>query len=334
MERFGVYSIIDAHCHLGNILFRGGGSLIPLKGVRKRPVFDPLAISEIFSYRWSFPDRLFARLFPRITITAQCARNALGTHENLRRSMGDEGISLSVCMPVPPHVTGEDILNVHERDPSVIPFTGVDFTKRYDMAAWFARDVGRGARGLKLHPILQGVSLDSVRTFEAVDAFASHGLPVLFHCGVCSYYHRAERGREVPRYGKACHAARLVREFPNVKFIVGHAGLDDVHDVVDQLAMFPNVWVDTSFQGPRVIRGLAGVFGPDKVLFASDWPWGSRSAAIRAVKLACRGDRGLEQRIFCINAASLMNIPLLGDGSKTAAAAMEGNPDPSSRRAV
>lgn len=318
-----MYSIIDVHCHLGDILFRGGGTLIQLKGVRKRPIFDPLAVSEIFSHRWSFPDRFFSRLFPSLVIQAQCARNATGTHENIRRSMDDAGIALSVCMPVPPHVACEDILNVHEKDPAVVPFTGADFTKKYDMAASFARDVGRGARGLKLHPILQGVSLDSVRAFEAVNAFASHGLPVLFHCGMSTYYHRADREREVSRYGKICHAARLVREFPNVNFIAGHAGLDDVHDVIDQLAMYPNVWVDTSFQSPRIIRELVDVFGPGKVLFASDWPWGSRPAAIRAVKIACRGDKGLEQRIFCINAASLMSIPLWGAGSGAASAAMQ-----------
>jgi len=310
MERLSVYSIIDVHCHLGDILFRGGGALIRLQGVRKRRVFDPLTISEVFSYRWSLPDRVFSRLFPAVTIKAQLARNGTGTHENLRRSMEDAGIAMSVCMPVHPYVSGEDLLRVRKGDPAIAAFTGVDFTRTYDIAASLARDVRRGALGLKFHPILQGISLNSVRTFEAVDAWAPHGLPVLFHCGTCTYHHRADRDREVPFYGTISHVVELVREFPHVNFIAGHAGLDDVRDVIERLAAFPNVWVDTSFQGPRVIRELVDAFGPDKVLFASDWPWGSAAAAKRAVKIACRGDRDMEQRIFCTNAASLLDIPL------------------------
>ncbi len=316
-----MYSTIDVHCHLGDILFRGGGALIHLKGVRKRPAFDPLAVSEAFSYRWGLPERVFTRLFPSATVTAQFARNAVGTHENLRRAMEKAGVSRSVCMPVPPCVTGEDLLRVSERDPAVIAFTGVDFTRDQDLAAFLASDVSRGARGLKLHPILQGVSLDSVRTFDAVDAFAPHGLPVLFHCGMSTYYHRADNDREVPGYGAIRHAVRLVGEFPEVNFIAGHAGLDEVREVIEELAEFPNVWVDTSFQSPRVIRELVRVFGPERVLFASDWPWGSMVAARRAVRAACRGDRGLEQRICCVNAASLLDIPLAGAGPAPAVTA-------------
>ncbi len=316
-----MYSTIDAHCHLGDILFRGGGALIHLKGVRKRPAFDPLVVSEIFSYRWGLLERVFTRLFPSVTVTAQFARNAVGTRENLLRDMEKAGVSLSVCMPVPPCVTGEDLLRVSERDPAIIAFTGVDFTKDLDPAASLASDVSRGARGLKLHPILQGVSLDSVRTFEAVEAFAPHGLPVLFHCGMSTYYHRADSDREVPGYGAVHHAVRLVGEFPEVNFIAGHAGLDEVREVIDELSEFSNVWVDTSFQSPRVIRELIRVFGPERVLFASDWPWGSMVAAKRAVRAACRGDRGLEQRICCVNAASLLNIPLSGASPAAAATA-------------
>ena len=312
MERLSVYSAIDIHCHLGDILFRGGGAIIHLKGVRKRPALDPLSVSEVFSYRWGLLERFFTRLFPSVIVSAQFARNAAATHENLRRAMEKEGVFLSVCMPVPPCVTGEDLLRVSRNDPAVIAFTGVDFTKDQDPASFLARDVGLGARGLKLHPILQGVSLDSVRTFEAVDAFAPHGLPVLFHCGICTYYHRADRDREVPDYGAVSHAVRLVEEFPEVNFIAGHAGLDEVREVIEELAGFPNVWVDTSFQSPRVIRELIRAFGPEKVLFASDWPWGSMAAARRAVRIACSGDRGLEQRICCTNAASLLRIPLSG----------------------
>ena len=56
------------------------------------------------------------------------------------------------------------------------------------------------------------------------------------------------------------------------------------------------------------VRELMATFGPEKVLFGSDWPYGNRPPAVAIVKAACRGDRGLERRIFFENAAELLHM--------------------------
>jgi hypothetical protein len=99
-----------------------------------------------------------------------------------------------------------------------------------------------------------------------------------------------------------------VKAFPGVKFIAGHAGLFEVGDVIELLGGFKNVSVDVSFQSPATIRRLVGALGAERVLYGSDWPWGSRITAIKAVKKACRGDRGLERRIFYENASELLRL--------------------------
>jgi len=76
------------------------------------------------------------------------------------------------------------------------------------------------------------------------------------------------------------------------------------------LGQFKNVWVEGSFQSPRTLRELIQTFGPDKVLFGSDWPWGNRGPALTIVRRACRGDRALQARILCQNAAELMDLSL------------------------
>jgi predicted TIM-barrel fold metal-dependent hydrolase len=53
---------------------------------------------------------------------------------------------------------------------------------------------------------------------------------------------------------------------------------------------------------------LISTFGPDRVLFGSDWPFGNRPPAVEIVKRACRGDKGLERRIFFENAAELLGV--------------------------
>lgn len=43
--------IIDAHTHLGDILYAGGGQLIYRKGIRKKAGFDLISLSEKALYR-------------------------------------------------------------------------------------------------------------------------------------------------------------------------------------------------------------------------------------------------------------------------------------------
>jgi hypothetical protein len=81
-----------------------------------------------------------------------------------------------------------------------------------------------------------------------------------------------------------------------------------VREVIQLLAGFPNVAVDTSFQSAATVRELIAAFGPERVLFASDWPFGNCSPALEIAKLACAGDAGLERRILFENAAERLKI--------------------------
>ncbi|MDH3214604.1 MAG: amidohydrolase [Myxococcales bacterium] len=301
--------IIDVHGHLGDILYPGGGRLIDRRGVTRQPVFDPTARSEAMLHRDPLGlGKLGYTLFARAITRAERARNATATLENFRRSLDEARIRHAVCLPVPPHVTFADLRRAADEDPSVVPFTGVDYTREGDPGAEFAEHVRAGARGLKLHPIIQKVPLTSPATRAAVEAFAPHELPVLFHCGISSYYLGSERSRQEPRYGAIHYAARLVRDFPGVRFIAAHSGLFEVKQVMQQLGGLSNVWVDTSFQSVARVRQLIGVFGRERVLFASDWPYGNRPPALEIVRRVCGGDRGLERRILFENAAELLRI--------------------------
>jgi predicted TIM-barrel fold metal-dependent hydrolase len=299
--------IIDSHGHLGNSLYPGGGELIFKKGVKKRCGIDIAAFSE-WRLHAAMPDVLLGLLSTQIT-RGQRARNETATLENMRRSMDKAGVDKMVCLPVPPHVTFDDLKIAVDHDPSVIPFTGVDFTRQDDVQASLNADVAAGARGLKLHPVIQKEPLDSKRTFEAVEAFAVHGLPVLFHAGVFSYYLGAEESRnQVTSYGEIHYARDLVQAFPKVDFIAGHAGLFLVDDVAAMLGGCSNVYVDITIQSPATIRKLIDVFGPERVLYGSDWPWGNHIPAIKAVRRGCEGDRTLENLIFYENAAGLLKV--------------------------
>jgi predicted TIM-barrel fold metal-dependent hydrolase len=301
--------IIDAHGHLGDILEPGGGALIAKTGVAKQRVFDPVDIVEGRLHAESVAlGRLLYRLGRRWVTRAERARNAAATLENFARSLDQSGVSHAVALPIPPHVRFAELATAAAKEPRVVPFTGVDYTRDEAPGPGLDADVAAGARGLKLHPIIQNVRLTSPRTRTAVDAFSRHRLPVLFHCGISTYYLGSDRAREQPRYGAIRDAAALARDFPHVRFIAGHAGLFEVRDTLEQLGGLPNVSVDTSFQSVATVRELIATFGPERVLFASDWPFGNRRPAVAIAKAACGGDRGLERRIFFENAAELLGL--------------------------
>ena len=238
------------------------------------------------------------------------ARNAYGTLENMQLSMTEAGVIKTACMPIAPYLTFEDLRKAQGLDPGIMPFTGVDFTSSDSMEQQLKGDVVQGARGLKLHPIIQKEPLDSQKTFDAVEVFSRFNLPILFHSGVTSYYLGAEQEtHEVPSYGETAYARKLVAAFPQVTFIVGHAGIFQYKETIGMLSGFKNAYVDTSFQPPDRIRELIKAFGPERVMYASDWPWGDRKASVAAAKKACKGDRSLEKLIYYENAARLLGLP-------------------------
>ena len=306
--------IIDVHCHLGDILYPDGGRLIWEKGVRKAGGFDIISISEHNLHHSMGGSLALVNYFLSGLVTrAEQKRNAAATLENMRASMTAAGIAYAACMPIPPYVTFDDLARAAEADGAILPFTGVDFDGDADLESQLKADVARGARGLKLHPILQQRPLDGPQMMAAVEAFAPLGRPVLFHCGISSYYRGIEKTqRQTPALGNIAGARRLVEAFPGVTFIAGHAGLFQVQAVMDLLGPLPNVAVDISFQSPASIRKLLRVFGPERVLYASDWPYGNHLPAKKSVTKACRGDQRLAHMIFAENAARLLQLPLDG----------------------
>jgi hypothetical protein len=302
--------IIDVHTHLGDILVPNGGQLIFRKGIRKQRVLDLITAAEWGLYNTNpVSEWLLSTLCENQVTKAARARNLTATLENFRQSMDQNRVAKSACMPIAPYVTFDDLKKASEADEGVIPFTSIDFSVEQDVAALLQNDVAAGARGLKLHPIIQKEPLSSQRTFEVVEAFAIHELPVLFHSGVQSYYLGQEREeKQKPEYGNSADAAKICAAFPQVPFIVGHAGLFQYRETIDLFSHRKNVCVDISFQSPKKIKELVKSFGPERVLYGSDWPWGNRKTSIACVAKACGGDKSLEQLIYHENAARLLKL--------------------------
>ena len=296
--------IIDVHSHLGDILYPGGGGVI----FRDDMEFPSPALYQILSEKALFRDTLATRLtekvFPMMPVNCERRRNFAATLANFRASLVGTDISQCVCAPIAPNNTFEDMLAARERDPRIVPFTSPDFTFS-QMAVRLAKDLP-GAKGVKIHPILQETEADSAKVMQALEVISACARPVLIHAGKSRYYHRREMKGRFRVFASIDRIERLIAAFPRVKIIVGHAGLGEIAQVIELLPKYKNAFVDTSFQPPEAIKALVKAFGGDRVMFASDWPYGPRVPAIRAAEEACGADAGLRRAVFWENAAGLL----------------------------
>lgn len=298
--------IIDSHGHLGDILYPGGAELIFRTGVKKERIWDPQDLNEKMLNRSLGMGLVSYKVLDYWVTKAQRARNATATLENFTKSLDESGVTQAVCLPIAPYVTFDDLLKAKEKEDRIIPFTSVDFTREYNVSEQLRRDVEKGAAGLKLHPIIQKVRLTDKRTMSVLEAFQPWGKPVLLHAGRSRYYLGKEKVLNEPRYGEIRDVEEVVRTFSLIKFIIGHAGLFWMKEVCRRLKGLDNVWVDTSFQSPEEVRFLITTFGPERVLYASDWPWGNRLPHIEVIKVAVKGDKKLEELILWKNAYELI----------------------------
>ena len=300
--------IIDVHSHLGDILYHHGGHLIYRKGIPMPTGFD------IVSYNESMLQRSFGigdKLYPLVkgwATKVERARNFAATLENMGDSLDELGIDYTVCLPIAPYVSYRDLAEARRRDQRILPFTSIDFALGSEAIKQVREDIEDGALGLKLHPIIQARPLNDPLVLATLQAIEEYRVPVLTHAGVSQYYLGKESVRNKPENGDIPAVEALVRAFPGINFVVGHAGLFQVKDVIKRLGSLSNVWVDTSFQPPEIISRLISVFGDDKVMYASDWPYGYRPPAFKAAKIACKNDADLEYKVFYENAAKLLGL--------------------------
>ena len=308
--------IIDIHGHIGNILYPFGGNLIFKTGVK----FPPSAILQLsdekYLFRDKFPAAILNKIFPMWSMNCERSRNAAATLENFKQSLIDTDIERAVCAPIAPNNTYEDIIKAYNADNRIIAFTSPDFTWRSlnsensvkIMREKLISELRDGAMGIKIHPILQEIEADADEVMQALETVSVYSKPVLLHSGKAAYYPPAERKKKYTNYASIIRIERLISTFPNINFIVGHAGLREIVSVIELLPKYKNAYVDTSFQPPEAIKALISTFGNDRVLFASDWPYGLRKPAISAVKEACNGDISLAKAVLYDNAVELLKL--------------------------
>ncbi len=152
-------------------------------------------------------------------------------------------------------------------------------------------------RGVKFHSWKHGYFPDNNTALDGIiDAITPYDVPILCHTGTAPL--------ALPQQW-----ATIAARHPDATFVFAHIGyLDFGYGCVECVKPLSNVYVDTAGQVEiQVIEKALEELGPDRILFATDWPYkypGSEIVKFEPYGLSAQ-DR---QKIFYENAKKLWKL--------------------------
>jgi predicted TIM-barrel fold metal-dependent hydrolase len=160
--------------------------------------------------------------------------------------------------------------------PQITPFVGVDPTALtpHENVEHLQEMAGRGAKGIKLHPVVQRFEPADPLMRPVYEACRDMDLTVLSHTG-------SAKGGE--RYAEPAGFAQVLRDLPGLRLLLAHLGGGRWQQTTDLAAAFPDLVFDlceiiewTGAPNAPTTEQLASMIkeiGPDRVMLGTDFPW-------------------------------------------------------------
>ena len=186
----------------------------------------------------------------------------------------EEGVVGGILLPeYSPQTAGvmpfERAMEIHEAHPELIPFANLNPNAHDDPMSTFEAQLGRGARGLKIHAIHGFFFANDERLYPVYEKCEKEGLPVMFHAGTTLF-----RGAKM-RYADPYTFDDVINDFPDMTVVLCHGGRGFWYNIAEFLAKhFTNVYIDISGLPPKNLL----TYFPSmkkfchKFLFGTDFP--------------------------------------------------------------
>jgi predicted TIM-barrel fold metal-dependent hydrolase len=212
-----------------------------------------------------------------------------GRREDLLGVMDEYGVgrAFMFCLDEPDRHPGfrapndRTLADAAKSDGRLIPFVRLDLNEGPIEEA--IRCLDAGARGIKLHPRAQKISLEDKRLEPIFALAAERKVPILIH-----------GGRGLPPIASHLHA--LVERCEGVQLIVAHAGIADMANLTSRFAGLPGVFFDTSAWSAIDLLDFYRQMPPEQIVYASDYPYGRQpNSLVLATRTARMAGFGEEQ---------------------------------------
>jgi uncharacterized protein len=183
-----------------------------------------------------------------------------------------------------------------DSDGRLIPYCRLN--PEEDPVAEAERCLAIGARGIKLHPRAQEFEFGHPAAAAIFEVARDARVPILIHAG---------RGM-----GSMATLVDLALRFPEVPLVLAHAGIADQGVFAAGFADHPCVLYDTSCFGPQDVVELFARVPAERIVFASDVPYGRPTGAL-FLAMRAAGYAGLDADDRSLVAGGTMATVLRGD---------------------
>lgn len=309
---------IDTHCHFGmSLLFKPRLDLLARTG-RVRHLLDcdatdPGCDLDLDVYvNSNFDEPALAELECTTISQGLWGSDVVRTHTvpNLLAEMDATRVERALILPIAFNFPfGDDLTerwheaiaasatsarllagaSVHPRDP--------------DKLARLEQFAAMGARVVKLHPTMQAFYPDEPDALEIYAAAERLGLVIFFHGGRAGIEPESRHRYALPR-----HYERALADFPNVPFVLGHAGARDGDAMLELALRHANAWLCIHGQGVTALDTMIRRTGGERMLFGTDWPFYHLAVSLAKVLIATQdpGRHAIRHAILRGNAERLL----------------------------
>ena len=258
----------------------------------------------------TFPEKIAERAVASLRSKSHTVSFSDGTAGGLEARDDKAGIDLAVILPVA--TNPEQVAHVNDKAAALneeqagrkaqklLSFACIH--PAMEDAAWELRRMKKlGFKGIKIHPVYQETSIDSLPFLKILDTCADQGLIAVTHGG----WDIGFPGVRHCMPDQIRRAARTVDpEGKTLRLVVAHMGGWRCWEEVPELLADTSVYLDTSFSTGRFyplndgyydgtdvsmldtdgFMELYRAFGPERILFGTDNPWSDASESLEFIR--------------------------------------------------
>lgn len=208
-------------------------------------------------------------------------RMMLTNADRMMIEMAKHDVRQAVVVAMDPYVpTSELVAACLKTKDILIPFGSVD-PWADDWRDKLDETLSLPISGYKFHFALQQLPFGSERMQAIVERIEKKRptLPIYMHAGDFPIYKPLDEHW-------ATAMDRFLDQFPELTFVCGHCGWNEPSAALRSARRHPNLYLETSWQPPGVIRRLCQALGPHRLLMGSDFPLFSMRRAVANCKAA------------------------------------------------
>lgn len=251
----------------------------------------------------TFPDKIAASAVEKLSLASHIRAFSDGTAAGLSDKAHAAGIDLSVVLPVATnpkqvaHINDFAAKTNESTDKTGLLSFGCIHPDYPEWSEELGRVKALGLKGIKLHPVYQGVDIDDPRFLRILDRAGELGLIVVTHAGW-------DIGFPDVEHCSPEMTLRAIKQVGPVKLVLAHMGGWRQWDMVEELLTDQPVWFDTCFSTGSLSPLDDGYYAPDdlpmlketgflrmvraigvdRVLFGTDSPWSDQTEEIDRIR--------------------------------------------------